>query len=467
MTLDREPRPRSIILAPLPKQGDVEVAHDSDLSFLNDTIKTLVSLKRQGHTEVLLSIQISPVQSTPTPATRFGIPDIFRYLRDLPFLSLIGRVHSLAKGHSTILLLAVPVAVWNLLPDDPACSFSGFTTSANVLLDTQKRRTELHGPAISSFMEPHGAQVAELKLYDEDIFYAPDGSTSLGSVFITAQHAIHGSLRPAFLSPTEFASLVVFSLDLSKSNLPRRNFFLDLKMNPYRLPSRETLHSIIAYEPSLKDTIPGSNTILRILLERMNVIPTISTFEYPTNASTKGVCWEFETDLEILKIGGLRVALLIRRTSQESIDMSFRFWAKAPWHSGSTTQLVSIKDTGYQLLTIDTARSDDILPDDVDPENLDFLVNQGLLRELVCRDPVTDGFDTALGLPRDSPTGWPKGVTVPAVAEGKQKTMAADQQNPNPRHTPGKPGQPIEPTKDPKKSPSTEDPHRISRGPFF
>jgi len=43
------------------------------------------------------------------------------------------KVEAVYKSFSTLVLLSVPVFIWNLLPEDPACSFVGYVTSTNIM----------------------------------------------------------------------------------------------------------------------------------------------------------------------------------------------------------------------------------------------------------------------------------------------------------------------------------------------
>lgn len=55
------------------------------------------------------------------------------WLASFPALAKYVKVQGVFKSHSTLLLLSLPVMVWDLLPDDPACSFVAFIRSNNLL----------------------------------------------------------------------------------------------------------------------------------------------------------------------------------------------------------------------------------------------------------------------------------------------------------------------------------------------
>lgn len=58
------------------------------------------------------------------------------WIKDIPLLAKSVKVQAVVPSCSTLVILSLPVAAWNLLPDHPACAFVGFTTSLNLLLPT-------------------------------------------------------------------------------------------------------------------------------------------------------------------------------------------------------------------------------------------------------------------------------------------------------------------------------------------
>jgi hypothetical protein len=55
------------------------------------------------------------------------------WVKQFPALAKYAKIQGVYKGYSTLVLLAVPVAVWNLLPEDPACKFEGYVRTDNLL----------------------------------------------------------------------------------------------------------------------------------------------------------------------------------------------------------------------------------------------------------------------------------------------------------------------------------------------
>ncbi|KAK0101071.1 hypothetical protein ONS95_012943 [Cadophora gregata] len=56
-----------------------------------------------------------------------------QWMKDFPALAKYAKIQGVYQSYSTLVLLSVPVAVWNLLPENPACNFVGYTKSDNLL----------------------------------------------------------------------------------------------------------------------------------------------------------------------------------------------------------------------------------------------------------------------------------------------------------------------------------------------
>lgn len=63
------------------------------------------------------------------------------WLANFPALAKHVKVQGVFRSHSTLLLLSLPVMVWDLLPEDPACSFVAFIRSNNLIRE-QSRATD-------------------------------------------------------------------------------------------------------------------------------------------------------------------------------------------------------------------------------------------------------------------------------------------------------------------------------------
>ena len=64
---------------------------------------------------------------------RIRLKELTALLHSIPALSRYAHVESIYKSDSTLLLLTLPVAIWNLLPDEPAVKFVAFVRSWNLV----------------------------------------------------------------------------------------------------------------------------------------------------------------------------------------------------------------------------------------------------------------------------------------------------------------------------------------------
>jgi hypothetical protein len=83
---------------------------------------------------VLISLALDEDQTLDTKACS-------DWLASFPALAKYAKVESAYKSYSTLLLLSVPVVIWDLLPEDAACSFVGYVASGN-LLDIRRHDAE-------------------------------------------------------------------------------------------------------------------------------------------------------------------------------------------------------------------------------------------------------------------------------------------------------------------------------------
>jgi hypothetical protein len=69
-----------------------------------------------------------------------------RWLQDFPALAKYATVQGVYRSNSTLLVLSLPVPIWDWIPDDPACSFIGYVHSQNLLVDQEPttRQSELN-----------------------------------------------------------------------------------------------------------------------------------------------------------------------------------------------------------------------------------------------------------------------------------------------------------------------------------
>lgn len=102
--------------------------------------RNLTSTSTNGalrYPHVLLSIALEEDQILDSGACQ-------RWLAQCPLLAEYVTVESVFRSYSTLLLVSVPVVIWNLLPEDPACSFIGYVSSTDL---TKTRSTDSYADA--------------------------------------------------------------------------------------------------------------------------------------------------------------------------------------------------------------------------------------------------------------------------------------------------------------------------------
>jgi hypothetical protein len=73
-----------------------------------------------------------------------------RWLQDFPALAKYATVQGIYRSNSTVLVLSLPVPIWDWIPDDPACSFIGYVHSRNLLVDQKPTTTRQPQLSLSS-----------------------------------------------------------------------------------------------------------------------------------------------------------------------------------------------------------------------------------------------------------------------------------------------------------------------------
>ena len=83
--------------------------------------------------QVLISVAIEGEQMLHTP-------DWLDWLKNLPAVAKSVRIQGVYKSDSTLLQLSLPVAVWDVMPDDPAVWFIAFVRTTNLVGQGVDRR---------------------------------------------------------------------------------------------------------------------------------------------------------------------------------------------------------------------------------------------------------------------------------------------------------------------------------------
>lgn len=105
-----------------------------------------------------------------------------RWLLKFPALVKYATVEGVYRGFSTLITLSLPVMVWDLLPDHPACSFVGYIVSPNKVKQSLSIETELlllrHAKSASHHRK--FPRLSKLRSYDSS--YGSEGSDSEGRI---------------------------------------------------------------------------------------------------------------------------------------------------------------------------------------------------------------------------------------------------------------------------------------------
>ena len=150
IVLSNEGRTRSIQLIPLQFNGhltagqatsstqgsssvstgssnEAQMIVDGDLSDSSKSSIDQVWPDREfHHPKVLISLSLEEDQ-------RRNVNEWVEWMRSIPAFVKYTNVDAIYKSGSTLILLTVPVAIWDLLPESPAIAFIGFTDSWNLL----------------------------------------------------------------------------------------------------------------------------------------------------------------------------------------------------------------------------------------------------------------------------------------------------------------------------------------------
>ncbi|KAK0118519.1 hypothetical protein ONS95_007410 [Cadophora gregata] len=78
------------------------------------------------YTDVIISLRIQAKHNLEPE-------QIAEWIRDVPMLAMSIKVHAVVHTSATLVLLAIPVAVWDLLPANVPCSFVGFANTSNLM----------------------------------------------------------------------------------------------------------------------------------------------------------------------------------------------------------------------------------------------------------------------------------------------------------------------------------------------
>ena len=149
-TLTNDGKPRSIVLSPIEPSAFLLLENSVSLaqSPFSDSSSQDVQMEDSSNDSATVSIPSSVSspgnglgQSCPTVLIAVALEEDQRlqldtwveWLRDIPAIAKYARVEGIYESYSTLMLLSLPVNIWDLIPNNPAVSFIGFIKSQDLL----------------------------------------------------------------------------------------------------------------------------------------------------------------------------------------------------------------------------------------------------------------------------------------------------------------------------------------------
>lgn len=111
-------------------QGDMHVSSE-------DRLETLLAMDEKGQRKaphILLTVALEDDQILDAASCA-------RWLKQFPLLAKYVSVEGVYRSYSTLLLLSIPVVLWDLLPDHAAAQFVGYVRSRNLAPNETPRET--------------------------------------------------------------------------------------------------------------------------------------------------------------------------------------------------------------------------------------------------------------------------------------------------------------------------------------
>ncbi|KAF4451893.1 hypothetical protein F53441_5212 [Fusarium austroafricanum] len=120
---------------------------ESDLTNLSERIQSDSYISGEDRVQALLATTAKGQRVAPHVLLKvaleenqvFDAASCIRWLKQFPLLATHVNIEGVYQSYSTLLLLSVPVVLWDLLPEHPATQFVGYVRSRNLLpIDTAK-----------------------------------------------------------------------------------------------------------------------------------------------------------------------------------------------------------------------------------------------------------------------------------------------------------------------------------------
>lgn len=130
---------------------------------------------------VAASVASEPNEDTPHVMISLALEDDQRldlnawegWLASFPALAKYVKVQGVFKSHSNLLLLSMPVMIWDLLPEDQATSFVAFIRSNNLAMEKPQQRPVTAGVAPTNQHETRSDARSESVFFDDNTTITP------------------------------------------------------------------------------------------------------------------------------------------------------------------------------------------------------------------------------------------------------------------------------------------------------
>ena len=172
-----------------------------------------------------------------------------QWLANFPAFARHVKVQGVFQSHSTLLLLSLPVMVWDLLPEDPACSFVAFIRSDNLV----KQQSQPPEPVVVDAVAANDEGVTN----DEDVSSEDSETESVPGSDDELEEENGEDDRASIL--TELTGTTYFPNE-DASMIGRDRIF-----TPGRRNSRSTINSLISPHD---DSISQSSAFVRSAAKR-------------------------------------------------------------------------------------------------------------------------------------------------------------------------------------------------------
>ncbi|KAF5984484.1 hypothetical protein FCOIX_2611 [Fusarium coicis] len=114
---------------------------ESDLRSLSERVQSDTYISSEDRIQALLAVGAKGQRAAPHILLTIALEEeqvydaasCARWLKQFPLLATHVSVESVYRSYSTLLLLSVPVVLWDLLPEHPATQFVGYVKSRNLL----------------------------------------------------------------------------------------------------------------------------------------------------------------------------------------------------------------------------------------------------------------------------------------------------------------------------------------------